>query len=173
MQQVLVSISDLTQQIFVVFLQTVSVYCTQNSPKVKMPVHEKVEINFKKLKKLRFCQNCLDRWMCLFVKVWMLLFWIFSSTGKGICMNVQQGLKLLSCEMVHMYICTNDRWLKKLAKLQCTVCLFKSRKLQRLSVKTQTMVAVFSACLSLAYLMSAPSFMNPFLVCSLSMHKTV
>ena len=49
-QQVLVSISDLIQQIFVVFLQTVSVYCTQNSPKVKMPVHEKVEINLKKKK---------------------------------------------------------------------------------------------------------------------------
>ena len=70
-QQVLVLISDLMQQIFVVFLQTVSIYCTQNSPKVKMLVHEKVEINkkLKNVKNLLFCQNCLDRWMCLFVKV--------------------------------------------------------------------------------------------------------
>ena len=65
--------------------------------------------------------------------------------------------------------CTS--WLS--CSVQCTVCLLKSRKLQRLSVKPQTMVAVFSACLSLAYQMSDSSFMTPFLECSLSIHKAV
>ena len=87
--------------------------------------------------------------------------------------------RVSDCYHVKWYICIYvqmiDDWRNWLScRVQCTVCLFKSRKLQRLSVNhPQTMVAIFSAWLSLAYLMSDSSFMNPFLVCSLSIHKAV
>ena len=128
-QQVLVSISDLMQQIFVVFLQMVSVYCTQNSPKVKMPVHEKVEINQIKTKMRKNDPFAGTVWIdgCACLLKFGCCWFEFSLALEREC--AWMSSRVSNCCHVKRYTKgANERWLKKLAKLQCAV--YKLAKLQ-------------------------------------------